>query len=44
MEDALIQFIKFCQDNYNKPAYLGMLPAIMYMAEVKSAEEPQCKI
>ncbi len=35
-ESALIQFLKLCHDNYDKPAYVGKLPGVMYVEESRS--------
>jgi hypothetical protein len=35
-EDDLITLLIYCSDNYDKPAYKGKLPAVLFMEESKS--------
>lgn len=34
--DALIDFLKFCSDNYERPEFKGNLPAVLYLEDTRS--------
>lgn len=35
-EASLIEFLKFCSNNYDKPEHQGKLPALLYIEDTKS--------
>lgn len=35
-EAQLVRFLRFCSDHYDKPNYLGRLPAVQYDADART--------